>query len=61
MELSPEKMAETLHHVLRAMMQFPVIGGVGGWIDIPSQNKKINSFFNSLPIWYSIFVEIGRK
>jgi hypothetical protein len=39
MELSSEKkkMTETLHHALRAMMQFPVIFFSG---DTPSPNKK---------------------
>jgi hypothetical protein len=46
MKLSPEKkMTETLHHALRAMMQFPVIFFSG---DTPSPNKKMNSFLKSL-------------
>jgi hypothetical protein len=36
-----KKIMETLHHVLRAMMQFPVIFFR---MDTPSTNKKINSF-----------------
>jgi hypothetical protein len=39
-------MTETLHHALRAMMQFPVIFFFG-WI-LPSTNKKINSFLKSI-------------
>jgi hypothetical protein len=36
---------ETLHHALRAMMQFP---SFSFWGDTPSPNKKINSFLNTL-------------
>jgi hypothetical protein len=40
-ELSPgQKMTETLHHAIRAMTQFPVIGGGGGGVDTPLPNKK---------------------
>jgi hypothetical protein len=49
MELSPgKKMTETLHHALRAMMQFPVLFFFSG--DTPSPNKTIDSFLNSFHI-----------
>jgi hypothetical protein len=43
--ITRKKMTETLHHVLRAMMQFPVFLFFSG--DTPSSNKKINSFLKS--------------
>jgi hypothetical protein len=44
MELSPGKKRQTLHHALRAMMQFSVIFFSG---DTPSPNKKkINKCIN---------------
>jgi hypothetical protein len=39
---SGKKMTETLHHALRAMMQFPVI--FFGWI-LPSTKKKNKNKF----------------
>jgi hypothetical protein len=42
--ISRKKMTETLHHALRAMMQFPVKKILG---DTPSPSKKINSFLKS--------------
>jgi hypothetical protein len=42
--ITREKMTETLRHALRSMMQFSVIFFPG---DIPSPNKKINSFLHS--------------
>jgi hypothetical protein len=48
--LSGKKMTETLHHALRAMMQFPVIFSR---MDISiHQKKKINSFLKE--IWEKI-------
>jgi hypothetical protein len=42
--IHPKKRTETLHHVLRAMMQFPV-NFFSGWI-LRSKTKKINKFLN---------------
>jgi hypothetical protein len=42
---SEKKMTETLHHALRAVMQFPVT--FFEWI-LPSTNKKINSILKSV-------------
>jgi hypothetical protein len=44
-------MTETLHHALRAMIQFPII--FFGWI-LPSTNKKINSFLKCIKIDYRV-------
>jgi hypothetical protein len=42
--ITRKKMTETLHHALRAIMQFSVIFFSG---DTPSPNNKINSFLKS--------------
>jgi hypothetical protein len=48
-----KKVTETLHHPLRAMMQFPVIFISG---DTPPPNKKINSFLNTYYIRFILYI-----